>query len=231
MHAFLKKRFGTVDIMMEWSYNIFDASRRYSQVSASCRIFYRYVTRNLDIFNIHASILSGKSVEGLYHYVSRKVESIRLKFQDTDLALHGGKALGIITRQEIMKTLESLAPEKSYDHINSLKNAIDLDQPGCEEISYRWLFDEKNDSAFSNLLGLQELEVGDTYISDLKAILDNFSKSETMAVADIEQSIIRYDWKKSKRDILQYVALGTNNAAKDGVVNKNKFITVNIISW
>jgi hypothetical protein len=153
MHTFLKKRFGYVDSVVEWAYNIYDSSRRHGDVSATAKIFF--------------NILTDKSVVGLYFYVARKVEVIRLKFQDQDLLQHEGKGIGIIPKSAVFKILDSLVLEKSQRQIDGLKHAIEADQM-TSQISYRWLFDTSNDSAFTNLLAMHELEAQERYISDMR---------------------------------------------------------------
>jgi hypothetical protein len=153
MYTFLKKRFGYQDSVMEWAYNIYESSRKHSELSATCKIFF--------------NILTDKSVEGLYFHAARKVEAVRLKFQDQDIHLHEGKGIGLIPRAAAVKIMDSLAPDKSQRQIDGLKNAIDADQ-SSSQCSYRWLFESSNDSAFTNLLAMHEFEAQERYISDLR---------------------------------------------------------------
>lgn len=215
LHLFLKKKFSTQEVVVEWAMNLYEASRKHAEESAECQMFFNVVTN--------------KYSESIYHHVVRKRELLREMFHEMDAAIHDGKGVGFIPREKAFAVLHGMKDARTPGQIDQLKNAIDADQPQAERLSYRWLFDNTNDSMFSNVLGLQELEIQRKYIDGLQKSLDSASNEEKILVADIEKQLVMYDQRKPKKDIIQYLlrGLGLENAQEvrqREAVSKKKFL-------
>jgi hypothetical protein len=59
-------------------------------------------------------------------------------------------------------------------------------------------------------------------------MLSNVSRDEKIKSIDIEQALVKYDTKKTRKDILQYVAFGFAGSSTDEPIIKSKFLTVHI---
>ncbi|KAI8852842.1 hypothetical protein BC829DRAFT_383919 [Chytridium lagenaria] len=107
---YLKKRFGTQDVIAEWGYNLHAASQRHSFQSVQCKLFYEILTENLD--------------ESVYHHQQAMIERLRGAFLKFDSVKHDGKARGLITKKEAGKILEEFWGWKTPEQIGLLISVV-----------------------------------------------------------------------------------------------------------
>jgi hypothetical protein len=61
-----------------------------------------------------------------------------------------------------------------------------------------------------------------------KGMLNNVSRDEKIKASEIELAIVKYDTKKSRKDIGVYVSFGLAGSSAEDPISKAKFLTVSI---
>lgn len=125
LYLYLKKRFGTQEIIAEWAYNLIEACKKHRPQNVICGLF-------LDILN-------GIYHEEVYHHQNAIIERLKNAFSRMDTLLNEGKTRGLVSKANSMEVLTQFWPEKSSKQLAQMKSALDADQPG-DNLTYRWLF-------------------------------------------------------------------------------------------
>ncbi|KAI8816436.1 uncharacterized protein EV422DRAFT_293783 [Fimicolochytrium jonesii] len=152
LYAYLKKRFGSQDIVAEFGYNIHEACKKHRFQSVECLLFYDILTEQLN--------------EDVHHHQTRQMERLKNHFYRHDVDLHEGKARGIVPKENAIEGLRSYWPEKTQKQLEQLRHAMDADQPG-PNLTYRWLFQTDSDCMFLDIVQEQEMEMREIYIAGL----------------------------------------------------------------
>ncbi|KAI8918748.1 hypothetical protein BC831DRAFT_516103 [Entophlyctis helioformis] len=205
LFMYLKKRFGSQEIVAEWGYNLLDACKKHGFQSVDCQLFH--------------DILNDDVHEEVYHKMQATMERLKNVFYRLDLHLHDGKARGFVPRRDVMLALKKFWPAKSEQQREMLENALESDQPG-PNITYRWLFESDGDSVFLDVVREQENEERAAYIQGLQTLFDNFSKDDTLSATDIARLLAMFDADKRKRDLDEYLVRGFGVSGLDMIKAK-----------
>ncbi|ORY39383.1 hypothetical protein BCR33DRAFT_788390 [Rhizoclosmatium globosum] len=192
LYLFLKKRFGSQDIVAEWGYNIYKASIKYSSQSADCQLF--------------SNVLEGHADEEVFHQLQETIELLKNMFYKCDMALNS-TSCGTLPKGECHKLMRQFWPEKTENQLLALKNAMDADQPG-EVLSYSWLFSSDSDSVFLDLLKEQENELRESYIRGIQAAITAGSRDTKFSSQDVMRGLVLYDSEKPREDLDKYLVRG-----------------------
>ncbi|KAI9331567.1 hypothetical protein BDR26DRAFT_922029 [Obelidium mucronatum] len=192
LFLFLKKRFGSQDIVAEWGYNIYKAATKYSGQSADCQIF--------------INVLEGKFNEEVFHQLQETIESLKSMFYKFDMKKNNA-ANGVLLKSECYSVVTQFWPEKTEQQIQALKHALDADQSG-DTLSYSWLFNIDSESSFLDLLKEQELELRERYIQGLKSAITLGSRDAKFSFQDIKQGLVLFDGQKPKEEVDLFLSWG-----------------------
>ncbi|KAJ3021663.1 Translin-associated factor X-interacting protein 1, partial [Thoreauomyces humboldtii] len=212
LYAYLKKRFGTQEVVAEFGYNIHEASKKYQFQSVECLLFYQILTDSLD--------------EAVYHHQSQRLERLKDVFYRLDVGLHEGKGRGIVPKEDAMQALRTHWPGKSDTQMMQLSHALDADQPG-KSLTYRWLFQSDVECMFLDIVREQEMELREKYLTGLTDLFCSSLRHDPTTAAksksalhptapatfrlmtlDYTRGITRFDATKSKAEVEALVAKG-----------------------
>ncbi|KAI8809088.1 hypothetical protein BJ742DRAFT_868739 [Cladochytrium replicatum] len=194
LFMYLKKKFGSQDVVAEWGYNLLEAAKKYRLQSIDCMLFH--------------DILTDVKDESLYHHLQAVLGPLKHAFHRADLDLHEDQSKGFITKSSVPPLLRSMWPEKNDADVQSLLTALDSDQPG-EYVTYKWLFQNAEDCTFLDVFREQHLSAMIAYISGLrKAIQSMYTKDARLSATEFSNALTRYDADKSRRRVDEYVARG-----------------------
>ncbi|KAJ3409579.1 Translin-associated factor X-interacting protein 1 [Chytridiales sp. JEL 0842] len=193
LYMYLKKRFGSQDVIVEWGYNIHEACKKHAAQSVDCKLFFDVLTDGVD--------------EDVYHYVKSVIEHLKNAIHKHDSIIHDGKARGVIPKSAIPHILKDFWPYKDETSIQQLIAALDSDQSG-ETVSYQWLFQSGTESLFLDIVKEQELVMRDTYLTELTVVLRTISKDSKLSASDYAKGLMLYDTEKSRAVIDVYLARG-----------------------
>lgn len=187
---YLKKRFGSKDILVEWGVNILYYSNQYGSSTALLSTFYKVVVGIWDI--------------SVYNYLDSILEKVKFLFSEADLEFHRGVAYGTVENSSFFNYLKStIWLKKSKINLQSLEDA--LNETNTEELF-------SNDSSFVNMIFLQEIEASRnsllTVTSSLRgdsisymAALDLLSKVySTKSSEEIQKIIMAASGKEKMKD-------------------------------
>ncbi|KAJ3101765.1 Translin-associated factor X-interacting protein 1 [Phlyctochytrium planicorne] len=197
LFMFLKKRFGSQEVIAEWGYNLLFATQRHGFQSVQCQLFHDTITGALD--------------ESVYHHQQAMIELLKGAFQKFDNIKHEGKPRGIVSKPEAIKVLEEFWPWKSKEQVNQLISALEADQPG-EMITYHWLFHADTDSLFLEVVREQYMEERDLYIKELQEKVRTITKDARVSATDILRCLSTHDPHKLRKDMDGYLARGFSMA-------------------
>ncbi|KAJ3023452.1 UNVERIFIED_CONTAM: Translin-associated factor X-interacting protein 1 [Siphonaria sp. JEL0065] len=192
LFLFLKKRFGSQDIVAEWGYNIYKAAIKYAGQSADCLLF--------------SKVLEGTINEEVFHHLQETIELLKSVFYKCDMNLNK-TCCGSLSKTECLKLLKQFWPEKSKQQLEALKHALDSDQAG-ETVSYSWLFNSDSESSFLDLVKEQENDLRESYIKGLQAAIQTVTRDPKCSSQEIMHGLMMYDHDKPKDDLERYMARG-----------------------
>ncbi|TPX62288.1 hypothetical protein PhCBS80983_g00512 [Powellomyces hirtus] len=206
LYAYLKKRFGTQEIIAEFGYNIHEACKKHQFQSVECLLFFNILTDSLD--------------EQVYHHQSHMIERLKNVLYRLDVDLHEGKARGIVPKKDVMVALKHYWPMKSETQIQQLSHALDADQPGGN-LTYRWLFQNEADCMFLDIVREQEMEMREKYLTGLTDLFCTSLRLESqkertrdsiqtfrLTTLDYTRGITRFDPTKPKPDVDKLLSRG-----------------------
>ncbi|KAJ3216775.1 Translin-associated factor X-interacting protein 1 [Dinochytrium kinnereticum] len=193
LFMYLKKRFGTQDVIAEWGYNLLFASQRNGFHSVQCQLFHEILTDAMD--------------ESVYHHQQAMIEYLKSAFQKFDSVKHEGKPRGLITKVEAGTILKEFWPWKSKEMIDQLISAMEADQTG-DTLTYHWLFHNDTDSLFLEVVREQDMELREKYLTDLTEKIRAITKDPRVSATDILRCLASYDPLKSRKEIDAYLSRG-----------------------
>jgi hypothetical protein len=130
LYSFLQSKYGVQATIVEMSYNLVDALKRY-QHDADCELFHK--------------ILFGELCEDAYHSQLKMLTGLEKALHDLDRKHHGKKnAKGQLTRDQLISVVETHFPLKPDSDLRALKSALQYDQP-LPVVSIHRLFEETRD--------------------------------------------------------------------------------------
>ncbi|KAI8613654.1 hypothetical protein BC830DRAFT_1170076 [Chytriomyces sp. MP71] len=193
LFSFLKKRFGSQNIVAEWGYNLYHASKKYYSQNTDCQLFFDVLEGNID--------------EDVYHARQEVIEQLKNAFYKLDMSLNG-KNQGCVRKSECNKLFKEYWPEKTELQVQQLKNALDADQAG-DNIMYTWLFSPESNSLFLDVVKEQEEELRARYITDLTNALSTFASNNTKVSAqDWMRALVACDPGKPRDILEEFLARG-----------------------
>ncbi|KAI8593023.1 hypothetical protein BDZ88DRAFT_476679 [Geranomyces variabilis] len=206
LYGYLKKRFGTQEIVAEFGYNIHEAAKKHQFQSVECLLFYHILDDSLD--------------EQVYHHQSHKIERLKDLFYRLDVDLHEGKGRGIVPKSDVMAALKTHWPNKTDVQMLQLSQALDADQPG-NNLTYRWLFQSDVECMFLDIVREQEMEMREKYLTGLTDLFCTSLRTESqktrtrenigtfrLTVLDYTRGITRFDPTKPKADVEKLLSRG-----------------------
>jgi hypothetical protein len=133
---YLKKRFGSKDLLVELGVNILYYSNKFASSTALLNTFYKITMGAWDI--------------SIYHNLDSVVSKVKSLYSEADMAFHNDVARGSVEPANFLAFLKStIWSKKSKIHLQSLEEVLDETNPES-------LFSA--DSDFVNVICLQELE-------------------------------------------------------------------------
>ncbi|KAI9208160.1 uncharacterized protein BJ171DRAFT_595969 [Polychytrium aggregatum] len=213
-YMYLKKRFGTQDIIAEWAYNICEACKKYRVQSNTCALF--------------IDVLDGVVSERVYHHQKQMIARLKDAFYRYDVTLNEGRAKGTIPKSKVPSIFEEIwGPLKTQKQIEYLTSALDSDQPG-PVVTYRWLFHSDEDCMFIDVVKEQEIEIRDEYIVGLLSALNSMFKDNKLSALDYSRCINKYDPEKRKADVDRLLSDGFGTSTQEvklrSMIEKDKFL-------
>lgn len=195
LHLYLKKRFGAQDIVAEWGYNIHEGCRKNAFQSSECQLFF--------------NILSGESSELLYHHLNAKIEEMKNAFHFADANEHDDRIMGFVSKEVALRVVSPFYKNenRTAEQLNQVKSALDADQAGAQ-FSYKWLFQNHEDSMLVNIFREHELESQQAYIRGLDEVLKLECRDEKVTANEIARAMTRFDPAKPKSDYEEYLRRG-----------------------
>ncbi|KAJ3044524.1 Translin-associated factor X-interacting protein 1 [Rhizophlyctis rosea] len=215
LYAYLKKRFGSQEIVAEWGYNIHEACRKHRFYSVEIQLFFGILTDTME--------------EEVYHHQTQTIERLKTMFYRMDMDLHEGKARGVVPKAAGVEMLKRAWTQKDERQFGELSNALDADQPGAM-LTYRWLFQSDAQSMFLDIVREQEMELREAYLNGVASSL--LSSLQAMSAApppgttpttktpieqlrtfkvsslDAQRALARHDPQKTKKGLDTLVARG-----------------------
>ncbi|KAJ3237990.1 Translin-associated factor X-interacting protein 1 [Chytriomyces hyalinus] len=188
LFSFLKKRFGSQEVVAEWGYNLFHASKKYSAQSPDCKLFQQ--------------VLEGQTDEEVFHAVQETLEQLKNAFYKLDMSLHG-KSQGSVPKHNCESLFKEFWPEKTPLQIMQLQNTLDADQIG-DNVSYSWIFNPESDGLFLDLVKEQEEDLRLRYIEDLKTTISTLSKDAKLLGQEYMHALMNHDPDKPKDHLELY---------------------------
>ena len=143
VYLYLKKKFGSNELIAEWSYNIYHGLKFHSQSNGILALFY--------------GILDGSISEEMWHKIQDRVKMIKIRWLDMDTKVHDGLHLGFVPFGEGFSILKQDWKHKTAKEISALRGALESDISNSDTIQYEWIFEHEDDLMFLNCFRLQEL--------------------------------------------------------------------------
>ncbi|KAJ3157424.1 Translin-associated factor X-interacting protein 1 [Geranomyces michiganensis] len=201
LYAYLKKRFGTHEIVAEFGYNIHEGAKKHQFQSVECLLFYHVLNE-------------------VYHHQQHKIERLKDLFYRLDVDLHEGKGRGIVPKADAMAAMKAHWPNKTDVQMLQLSQALDADQPGSN-LTYRWLFQSDVECMFLDIVREQEMELREKYLTGLTDLFGTSLRMESqkvrtrenigtfrLTVLDYTRGITRFDPSKPKADVDKLLSRG-----------------------
>ncbi|KAI8823267.1 hypothetical protein BJ741DRAFT_634587 [Chytriomyces cf. hyalinus JEL632] len=192
LFSFLKKRFGSQEVVVEWGYNLFHASKKYSTQSPDCKLFQQ--------------VLEGQTDEDVFHALQETLEQLKNAFYKLDMSLHG-KSQGSVPKYNCEALFKEFWPEKTALQILQLQTTLDADQIG-DNVSYSWIFNPESDGLFLDLVKEQEEDLRLRYIEDLKTTISTLSKDAKLLGQEYMRALMNHDPEKPKEYLELYLTRG-----------------------
>ena len=188
---YIRKWFSDKGTVFEWTYNIHEAAKTFSPVSAECNTFYE--------------ILMGRLDEQFYfafqHLIYRQLLT---NIANIDAQIHDGNPLALIPKQKMLQCVQDMwKRHKSDAEILDLKEALEVDQAG-QTLSYAWLFSPEVDSLFIDKLLAQELKSRQDYITKF---VNGLPTQTSFSADNLADFFRRFDDVKTNREIEIFVKL------------------------
>jgi hypothetical protein len=165
---YLKKRFGTQELICEWGYNLTEAMKVYRGSSVDIAVF--------------LGVLDNYTDESVYYDFRWNIEKLKSSVSRMDLEVHGQKKLDFLEVDEFMRALCRIFPYKSRKQLAYLERSLIEDSIG-EKVTYPLLFKGEAESQFFELFKEQELESRHEFIKDIEEGLRRIP-SDSISVAD-----------------------------------------------
>lgn len=120
LHLYLKKRFGSQDIVAEWGYNIHEGSRKNAFQSSECQLFF--------------NILSNDSSELVYHHLNAKIEEMKNAFHLADANEHGDRIMGFVSKEVALRVVSPFYKNenRTAEQLNQVKSVKQRGRRGSE---------------------------------------------------------------------------------------------------
>jgi hypothetical protein len=193
---YLKKRFGSKDVLVEWGVNILYYSNHFGSSTALLNTFYKIVMGIWDI--------------SVYTNLESAVSKLKSLFVEADLAFHNGTAYGVVEPKRFFAYLKStIWSKKSIFNLKSLEEV--LDDNNSENLF-------SHDGEFVNMICVQELEASR---QNLLTITSNI-KGESIPYHAIHDLLSKTYSNKSTEEIYKVLAIafGKEKIKDSELINK-----------
>jgi hypothetical protein len=135
---YLKKKFGSPDVVTDYAYNIYYASQYHGKQNAECEVFFRILNEEYD--------------DSKWQQIQDIEQNLRLEFLNLDKELHGIPR-AYVPKLEALDLLRDHFQNKNAGELRELQAALEVDQSG--KVHYEWLFENDENGVFLNTLRRQ----------------------------------------------------------------------------
>ena len=170
LEKYLKGKYGTGRVAIEWTYNILYGIKTYSY-DPDCETF--------------NSILHGELPEDAYYGQKIMIDRLLQEWRKSDKQNHGGRIWGTLDRTEFTDVLKAQFPLKSDDDIKALRRAVVTDQP-LPDIRYPALLEKDADGLQGKFLE----SLREQYINEVQQAYPKVEEAIRQATLEYNQSKI-----------------------------------------
>ena len=174
-YVYLKKRFRSHALVVEWAYNVVDALERY-EYDNDCELFLK--------------ILRGQLSDAVQIDQVDMLRNLHEALVAIDRNANGGTQRNVVQRTELLKLLRRMFPTKPQANFNALQKALFFEAPGSM-INYVELLAEDRDGnqgKFCEALRDQHLEEVQEYIEELTGTIRKQQRSIAHDASDAKAS-------------------------------------------
>lgn len=194
LHDYLNRRFSLKEMVVEWGYNLQDASQRYSH-DKQIGMFARILTREAD--------------EALYHKQLSMVMGLNTALAALDQEQGG---LEQLSKEDLQNVLQQQLPSRSTEQIATLmKQAeLQLDAKELETLAWKMLFNEESDGKtgpFLDEVRNQHNEDHEQYINEITAELGDASP---VSMQDLKKALGMVDPEIDQPEMERYLCWAFN---------------------
>jgi len=199
---FLKKKYGGQASIVDWAYNLVDASLRF-KYDADCEMFWKVITNQLD--------------ESVYWDEYEMTNGFVALLQKLDMTENNQKVTGRMAKPILLKAMRKWFPLKTDVRFNKLKRTLNKeDAAQGPVVRYTHLFQEDKDmnqGPFAEMVRDQHLEEREEYLQDIEEALLERAKGKTPEDKKVSPStctevFMTIDPKKTDRAREVYIRAG-----------------------